>query len=698
MNNHKHKAALFFSFMTLSIPALAEDFTGLKPITPKELRHMQKEYRMRRVKKVKPNRIGLNRINTERVRRGQTPHSSDVASTFENDTEIDTTSDYDFENMGAMSVDTSQVLMGAALPTSVDNSTLPSFPPIGQQKWNNCAPWAMGYYQFTHNNGLTLGWVNNTADKTKKCSPKFIYNLINAGTDNGSYWSDNFNTLQKHGCISWANFPEDSNYKEWDTNPDHWKDAIQYRSNGVQYIYNVDTQAGLDQAKQILNNGYVLTYGTYINSWQYTTIKSNPQSSSNSLTGKSVLRYVNGTNGSHAMTIVGYDDNAWVDINNNNVVDTGELGVFKIANSWGTSWGHSGFMYVSYDALKTTSGISGGPSSGRVPAFQSKMVYHIPVRVPYTPKYLAKFTLNSAARNQLSLKFGWSTTSGSSATSTYQPFALMNQGGAYSFNGTTTPVSGTFVMDVSDLPINSSDNKVYLTVTDKTSGNATTLSSFELIDVARGTQVSANLSSPKSIDASSSTVSVNYVSGTANASPMASFTTSGISGVAPLSVNFDGAASSDSDGTISTFSWNFGDGTTSTGAYVSKTYSNVGSYTATLTVTDDEGATSSKSVVITTTGTPTSVDSTKPVVTLTNPLAGAKYTRNTTVTARATASDNVGVVKVRFYVNGYLKCTDYTASYSCSFTMPVGTKIPVRAYAYDAAGNYTISTTTYISN
>lgn len=71
---------------------------------------------------------------------------------------------------------------------------------------------------------------------------------------------------------------------------------------------------------------------------------------------------------------------------------------------------------------------------------------------------------------------------------------------------------------------------------------------------------------------------------------------------APLLVSFDAGASSDSDGTVVSYSWNFGDNTMATGAQVSHTYNVAASYTVILTVTDDDGAIAQSSLMITVTG------------------------------------------------------------------------------------------------
>ena len=72
-----------------------------------------------------------------------------------------------------------------------------------------------------------------------------------------------------------------------------------------------------------------------------------------------------------------------------------------------------------------------------------------------------------------------------------------------------------------------------------------------------------------------------------NQPPTASFTFN----VTDLMVSFNAGASSDPDGSIVSYAWNFGDGTNGSGVTTSRTYAAAGTYNVTLTVTDNEGAT-----------------------------------------------------------------------------------------------------------
>jgi len=66
-------------------------------------------------------------------------------------------------------------------------------------------------------------------------------------------------------------------------------------------------------------------------------------------------------------------------------------------------------------------------------------------------------------------------------------------------------------------------------------------------------------------------------------------------GDAPLAVHFNGTSST---GTIASYHWDFGDGSTAEGATVRHLYTVSGTYTARLVITDDTGASNTASIAV----------------------------------------------------------------------------------------------------
>jgi hypothetical protein len=80
------------------------------------------------------------------------------------------------------------------------------------------------------------------------------------------------------------------------------------------------------------------------------------------------------------------------------------------------------------------------------------------------------------------------------------------------------------------------------------------------------------------------------------------------------SVSFSGAGSSDTDGSIASYAWSFGDGSTATGASVSHTFAAAGTFAVRLTVTDNAGATGTRDLSVTVTSAGASVGTVAGVV------------------------------------------------------------------------------------
>jgi subtilisin family serine protease len=114
--------------------------------------------------------------------------------------------------------------------------------------------------------------------------------------------------------------------------------------------------------------------------------------------------------------------------------------------------------------------------------------------------------------------------------------------------------------------------------------------------------------------------------------PVANAAASVMQGHAPLAVNFDASKSSDPQNLTLTYTWTFGDGSTATGATVSHTYNNHGSYSATVAVADQYNSTTSAPLAI-------SVAPAPPTVQATSLTANVMGVAATNVPGQVSASD-----------------------------------------------------------
>ncbi|NBE84656.1 RICIN domain-containing protein [Micromonospora rubida] len=185
-------------------------------------------------------------------------------------------------------------------------------------------------------------------------------------------------------------------------------------------------------------------------------------------------------------------------------------------------------------------------------------------------------------------------------------------------------------------------------------------------------------------DANSALYRFDHIGG-GNRAPTARAGADRTSGVAPLAVNFSSAGSTDPDGGALTYAWAFGDGTTSTVANPAKTYTANGTYTATLTVRDPEGATGSAGVTIT-------VGNTAPTVAVNSPGNGRLFSFGDTVPFSISVTDpedgTIDCAKVKMtYVLGHDQHGhQITSANGCSGSIAV----PVDGEHDDAANIFAV--------
>ncbi|MCR5608714.1 MAG: hypothetical protein K6G26_06590 [Lachnospiraceae bacterium] len=262
------------------------------------------------------------------------------------------------------------------LPSSVDNSQSKYFPPITTQgSVGSCCSFANVYYQFTY--------MFNKENDIPSQGNDNIYSPMWSYTQCGGNEIAIARLLKEKGAPAISYVPlviDDDLYQSGkeDLFNKYGEETIQreatyHRITGTYSIENsydlVDSPEAerLQPIKAALSNGEVLSFTTLVNNYNFTEYEIKYDKNDDNYKNTSNKKHKNDMiccrcdrngGGLHRMTLVGYDDNIWVDINKNGVKETGEMGAFKIANSWGKNWCNDGFMWVSYDAMNYTSSVT----------------------------------------------------------------------------------------------------------------------------------------------------------------------------------------------------------------------------------------------------------------------------------------------------------------------------------------------------
>jgi len=191
-------------------------------------------------------------------------------------------------------------------------------PPVGDQGSEGCCV-AFG----TTYAGRSINWQTNHSATWSNAvnifSPEFVYNQIKLGSSctSGSYVVDGLKLLKSKGVCTWSTMPYVDGNCSVTPSTTQKNAALNYK------ITNYSTCAiNATTIKSFLAAGRpVIVAGSVNNAFE-------------NLSSGGILHAFSGSSlGGHCYCVVGYDDSK---------------SAFKFMNSWGTSWGTSGFGYIAY--------------------------------------------------------------------------------------------------------------------------------------------------------------------------------------------------------------------------------------------------------------------------------------------------------------------------------------------------------------
>lgn len=205
-------------------------------------------------------------------------------------------------------------------PTSVDLSC-PSIRNQGGE--GSCVAWGVAYACRSISKKITSG-ATSYSTSTNVFSPEYVYNQIKVGWDceSGAYVSSALKLLVSQGVCPWSIMPySDTNGCSTQPTTAQKTSAANYKIASYQRV-TISTSAL--KAQLALNKPIVIA-GPVDEAYYYL-------GNNEILTQYDDRTYLGG----HCVCLVGYSDTK---------------NAFKFQNSWGTSWGTSGFGWMDYDTI-----------------------------------------------------------------------------------------------------------------------------------------------------------------------------------------------------------------------------------------------------------------------------------------------------------------------------------------------------------
>ncbi len=216
----------------------------------------------------------------------------------------------------------SEVYGLSVLPSAVSHAT----PTVQNQSVEgSCMAFVLGYYMFSIEYYYKTG-ASSFNNAVNVFSPEYLFNYTALNGCTGSTALASLDLLKNKGICLWATLPYTAGTCNVSDASPHDAEAANYRIQS--YTLNILSDRTL--IKGLLAQRRPIYIGIRVDSAFYAANSSFIWNATNHA-GTTFI-------GSHAVTIVGYDDTK---------------SAYKIVNQWGTSWGDNGFSWIDYDFFET---------------------------------------------------------------------------------------------------------------------------------------------------------------------------------------------------------------------------------------------------------------------------------------------------------------------------------------------------------